>query len=515
MQNVFFIRLNFLDTLKIIIVLLSLGIIAIYFNFTADDAYIYMRYAVNLIESKALVYNLGEQINTLTSPLMAFLDALLYFLFTDITLSIKILSLFLLFLSVALILKRFKGKKHCQLVILSMVALSPCVLLWTVGGMDTMITLFFATVLTLLVYQEKRISDRTLFAACFLAGLLFFTRYDSILFTAPLLLHSFVKVKSGDIKKLTVAAIMSSMIPLSWVLGTYFYYGEIFPTSLYVKSPQYALPAIISNACYIFQYLFFINATSFILLLFFSVKSPKKIFYAFWDHFPQYWGLYVGIIFLFIYGLFVATTHMMFSFRYFVPYIPALSIIIADYFWQFDKNINDKRFITTVILVISFQIFQAFYTYQISVNGIVLNGEFKNFSIKTNIKGTKKIGPEIAFAIKEHWNRLPISIERPPRIWTPAEGIIPFSYREAYIYGWLVSYRHYCKPFKDLGAHADYIIVYTNSEELKKKIKPHIIKIVNLPINEKTGEWLVVFNPEPHDHILSDRINKPCEVVEK
>jgi hypothetical protein len=478
-----------------------------------------MKYAVNLIDSGTIVFNLGEQMNTLTSPLMVFLDALLYVLFIDITLSLKILSILSLFLSVALILKRFKNKNYSQLVILSIVILSPCVLLWAVGGLDTMCTLFFATILILLVYKENQISDRALFAACFLAGLLFLSRYDSILFTMPLVLHSFVK--SVNIKKSTIAVIIGSIIPLSWVIGAYIYYGDIFPTSLYVKTPKYDLQTIIFNTWYISQYLFFITAIPFILLLFLSVKSRKKLIHTFKDQFFQYWGLYMGIFFFLIYGLTVAdTTHMMFSFRYFVPYIPAFSIIIANFYAQYDEDINYKQFVSAVVVIIIFQIFQAFYTYQFSINGIVLNGEFRNLGIKTHNNG-EKILKETALDIKEHWNRLAISKVRPPRICTPAEGILPFNYREAYIYGPLVSYRHYCSPFdygifnyyNNLDTHADYIIFVTSNEEVKKITKTYTIKSVGMPgVKENL---IVMFNPKPYDNILPKKINMPCEAVKK
>jgi len=491
----YFSKFNFLDAIRIIIFLSSIAIISLFFNFTADDAYIYMRYAFNLIESGALVYNIGEQINALTSPFLAFLDALLYVLFTDITLSLKILSISTLFLSAILILKKFKGKKHSQLIVLSMMVLSPCVLLWSIGGLDTMFTLFFATILTLLAYKEKQISDRTLFAVCFLAGLLFFTRYDSVLFTIPLVLHSFVK--SRNIKKSAIAVIIGLIIPCSWIFGAFIYYGDIFPTSLYVKGPQFNIHITIYNALYILQYLFFISAIPFILLFCFSVRSRKIISYIFQDQFFQYWGLYIGIILLLIYGLSVATTHMMFSFRYFVPYIPALSIIIADLFAQYDRNINEKQFAALVVFVILFQIFQAFYTYQFSINGFVLNGEFRNYSIKTDNKVVKN-AKKTVYYIKEHWNKLPISKVRPPRIYTRGEGLIPFNYREAYIYGILVSYRHYCNPDrKYLMSYSDYIIQYVHSGEGENK----------------PGNFLVVFNPKPYDNILPDKINIPCPLL--
>ena len=44
-----------------------------YFNFTAEDAYITYRYAENFVNIGSLVYNVGEPINAMTSPLHAIL----------------------------------------------------------------------------------------------------------------------------------------------------------------------------------------------------------------------------------------------------------------------------------------------------------------------------------------------------------------------------------------------------------------------------------------------------------
>src|SRR5262245_54509226 len=60
------------------IIVVALGTLAVFWPFTADDAYIYMRYAENLVDTGALVFNQGERVTTMTSPLLALLDALLY-----------------------------------------------------------------------------------------------------------------------------------------------------------------------------------------------------------------------------------------------------------------------------------------------------------------------------------------------------------------------------------------------------------------------------------------------------
>ncbi len=504
-----------------LIPLLSVAIIHFFFNFNADDAYIYMRYAANLADAGSLVYNLGEPINTLTSPFTALVDTVLYLMFRDISLSHKILSLFLLCLSVMMMSAQFRGNIHARLIILSIVILSPCVLLWTVGGLDTPFILFFSTLLVTLVYrispQKRELGFGRLSAICFLAGLLFLTRYSSVLFTAPLVLFSFLA--SRNVKTSLASAFIGAMVPLLWLIFSYYYYGDILPTSFYVKKPTFDIQVIASNAFYILQYFVFINAATFLLLFLFSIGSRKTLRHIFIDQFSRLWWLHSAILLLVLYGLTMAgTTHMMFSFRYFVPYIPALTILIADLFhkYSFDNNRADmgiNHFMPTLVCVIVFQIFQAMYTYHHSVNGISLNGEFRCFSLKEHMQGLEG-GRQMASIAKKHWESLAISETRPPRIMTFCEGIFPYYYMEAYFLGPLISYRHECKLIEK-GADYRLRSGFLEADWLREiSSESEIIKIIPLTFCGDDGLGLVLaYDPNPCPHSLSARIDEPCEEI--
>ena len=73
-----------------------------YFNFTAEDAYITYRYAENFVNIGSLVYNVGEPINAMTSPLHAILSSLLFAVTGQTVLSYKIVALLLLLFSIRL-----------------------------------------------------------------------------------------------------------------------------------------------------------------------------------------------------------------------------------------------------------------------------------------------------------------------------------------------------------------------------------------------------------------------------
>ena len=70
------------------VILFAAGVLCFY-PFTAEDALIYYRYAENLINNGALVYNEGEPINAMTSPFQAWLSAALFLLVGETVVSNK------------------------------------------------------------------------------------------------------------------------------------------------------------------------------------------------------------------------------------------------------------------------------------------------------------------------------------------------------------------------------------------------------------------------------------------
>ena len=220
------------------------------------------------------------------------------------------------------------------------------------------------------------------------------------------------------------------------------------------------------------------------------------------------------------YGLSVAgTTHMMFSFRFFVPYIPALTIIIADLFYiqkeegsdDIKINKSNKWFVTSLMITIIFQAIQAGYTYQYSVNGIALNGELRKYSIKEN-NNFMKIAKDFSFVIKNHWNSLPVSKSRQPRIYTFGEGILPYTYMEAYFSGVLISHRHNCSLMLDRPM-VDYMLLYKPgfSDKDKTDENTQIIKVVPFAFNGADGSVVLYFNENPCENYLPEKINDPCK----
>lgn len=500
--------------------LLTVGIgVIFYFNFTAEDAYITYRYAENWVDTGSLVYNQGEPINAMTSPLHAVFSAA-YFLVTGNTvLSNKIISLALLILSALLVWQRFH--EHMQLRVLALtLLLSPCVLLWTFGGLETPILLFLATMAVTMALRQAPVSPALLSLMFFFAGLGFLTRYDSVLFFVPLCLYA--ASKSSSMKSVAIALLLSALLPVAWLLVSAYYYGDLLPTSFYVKTPKGHLGDLIFNGIYIASYLLFVGIIPVLTLILGLLVPKRSTVDVLTGHFKSIWWLYIGLGLELLYGLTMATHHMMFSFRFFVPYIPAAVILVVDLLRrafekrQFDMSAgrNLRLFTGFLVCLMLFQTYQYTYTYNRSVNGISRIGEYRGVGIR-DYENFIQILKQEALDIRAHWERTQGASSRPPRIITYAAGMLPYTYKEAYIYEKLVSYRHCHERYRQ-GLHADYLHIVAPrqgevSEQLPRPVDSYdLVSSYQMFFDGSMQDFLVYYNPTPEGHNLSAGINDTC-----
>jgi hypothetical protein len=513
--------------------------IAFFFRFTAEDSYIPARYAENLVETGALVFNSGERINALTSPLHALVEAVLYRLTGATVVSYKILSVFFVALSASVLFRRFRSLPE-RLIGASIVLLSPPVVLWTVGGLETPLLLLLVTLVCALVFPDGPPTARRLTLAYVLGGLAFTTRFDSVLFTAPLLLHASLRHRraSGVLR----SALLGALPPLAWLLFAGAYYGDLFPTSYYVKRPTFTGPVVRENSWYIFQYLVFTGLIPFAAVLAASPGFSSSLRTALPRHLRRVGSLYVGLLLMLAYGLAIATFHMMFAFRFFVPYLPAVLFLLADFLRE--RTAGSHRVVVprpVSVALAAFLVFQAIhltYTYRSSLNGLVQGiGEYRTVGVRQysdEFMRTLRRSGEDAMA---HWDRAGASRARSPRVLTFAGGIFPYTCKGAHTYETLVSYRHNClivvgpnwkiygkrekdptgafvpaKAF-DLRSSADYIHVMSPrhgsiEDHLPKPIEEYeLVSDHEIFFEGQTERVQVYYDPSPSENPLPPRMS--------
>ena len=503
-----------------ILLLFAIGA-ALYFNFTAEDAYITYRYAENWVNMGSLVYNEGEPINAMTSPLHTVLSAALFFVIGDTALSNKIMSLFLLLLSALLVWYRFRKYLHLQLLALILL-LPPCILLWTFGGLETPILLFLATTTAILVLRPEPFSLNLVCVIFLFAGLAFLTRYDSILFFLPVTLYAASKTQS--FKHVLVALAVGAILPLAWLFVSIYYYGDLLPTSFYVKTPTGNLWGLIFNGKYIASYFLYIGIIPVVALVFVLLMPKQKTIDTLYQHFKRVWWLYIGLVLEVLYGLTMATHHMMFSFRFFVPYIPATAILVVDLVRrssetrEVDLTTGRPAYLFTGLLLCLtlFQLYQNFYTYNHSINGISPIGEYRAIGVRDYVRFMQILKQE-ASDIEKHWELINGDKGRRPRIITFAAGMLPYTYRESYIYEKLVSYRHCHERYRQ-GLYADYIhIIAPRQGQINEQLpRPEdsydLVSSYEMFFDGSMQKFLVYYNPQPEAHNLTARIYEPCEL---
>ncbi len=495
-----------------------------YFKFTAEDAYITYRYAENWVNTGALVYNQGEPINAMTSPLHAMISAALFFVSGNTVLSNKIISIILVLISAALVWYRYKEQVHWQL--LTFILLVPsCVLLWTFGGLETPILLFLATLTVILAIRPDPFRLSWLYVIFLLAGLAFLTRYDSILFFFPVSVY--VALKARSIKHVVIALAVAAILPLAWLCTSVFYYGDLLPTSFYVKTPHGNLGNLIFNGRYVASYLLYVGIIPVVILVLVLLIQKHKMIEVLYRYSKSNWWLLLGLLLEIAYGLTMATTHMMFSFRFFVPYIPSTAIFLADLFrrasetTEMDLSTGKPAYLFTgfLLCLMLFQLYQNVYTYNHSVNGISSVGEYRNLGIRDYVSFIQILKQE-GLDIEQDWELNHKDGDRRPRIITFAAGMLPYTYRDSYVYEKLVSYRH-CYQRNQQALYADYIhIVAPRQGQIDQQLPRlentyYLVSSYDMFFDGSMQKFLVYYNPKPEENNLTVGINDFCKQAEE
>lgn len=558
--------------------LLAISILTVsllFFRFTAEDAFIVARYSANLMDYGVLHFNPGDSISALTSPLHALLLTLFYAITSQTVAGFKIFTLCLLLASIAAVVFYIK-EIYLRIFVLTTFSYSG-VILWTFGGLETPILLFFITLLTLLVYKQAWKHLNGLIAIAVLAGLCFLTRYDSVLFTGPMLLIIIFRLKKLSNRLLMMA--IPSLISLSWLIFSFFYFGDILPTSFYEKTPSVSNDGyifvltnlsksgisisiiilltfhllrnysdmgrnvvILSTIQCLFLSIFFIALMPLSLMVDWILLSPYlylinvillMMYLIFRDHqlWQQVWNdlktgivsiiwILPSILLVLGYSFTSAYKHMMFNSRMFVPYLPAMILAVALYFQTIGDSKAPDKFRQTLLilayLLIALNFTHSIYSYVYSVNGIGNIGhEYQTESVIHYADVFMPILSENADDIQAHWEEQGNPDEK-PRLITFAAGILPYTLRDYYIYGTLISTRSNCQP-EQLAGYAHYIhILSPKLGTVEEQLGTLLDDLILISSYEQmfAGElntFSVYYNPSPQEHILPATFTGECD----
>ena len=440
---------------------LSLPIVRKLYAYTADDAYLIARYAAHLVESGRPVFNPGEPVNAITTPLTMLVMSLLYLLSPENVMPLyKGFGLALYLIGLGIVLRATRSAvAMCIFIVL--ISLSPYHSLWLAGGLETPLLSFLLLLMAVLATRRPADSPEEAptfgasMAIAVLASLAFATRFDSVLFTAPLLLHLMWRQRPS--RRAAAVAAVSGLLPAAILAFNLSFYGDLLPTSFYLKTRT---PLNWQTFVYVIE--FFLYSGLFAFFVFLSATERRS---ANGRQSRKPWrdpvvALWAGVfLFCLPYATFTSTAHMMYGFRAFVPYLVVMAYLIARQVAERTKRRVEPgpsylgSLLVTVVIVVLVQAGSALITPRASLNASRI-GEFRaHWDIPAYLgelanaagavrKDRRKTGKEGRF-----------------RVYSPNEGIVSWVLLdEASVYGRLTGFRRAC-PVKDYALASDYAIV--------------------------------------------------------
>jgi hypothetical protein len=216
---------------------IGLLIHALSYDYVVDDAYISFRYARNLTEGHGLVFNPGERVEGYTNFLWVIIIALGMRLGADPVGLAKALCFISALLSMAAVYyyagKLYSRRGWGRVFPAALIAVSPPVAVWALGGLETTVFAFLVTA-AVLTHVAARERGTVPLVGSALVGLAALARPEGMVFAAILF---------GDmlLKPRRKRHILIWLVPLAVIYTPYFvwrygYYGWLFPNTFYAKT---------------------------------------------------------------------------------------------------------------------------------------------------------------------------------------------------------------------------------------------------------------------------------------
>lgn len=253
-----------------------------------DDAYIFFRYAENIVNGYGFVWNIHEApvegytsflyLIILVAAKLVTIDLELFAILFGILSST--LSLFFVYLIYDHLYAKKLNNPSANLITVIILALSPSYLYWSGAGMETA---FYSMFLTLTIYFFLKLSSspRKVFVKAVLFGLLCIIRFEAVLFFIAALVYlmkdhfTFKKIRINK-----TGVIFSAIFIL--IFGSYFiwrwsFFGYFLPNTFYAKTGG-GLQQIMGGFLYIIKALRLFYGFGWILIIILIFFFRKNLF---------------------------------------------------------------------------------------------------------------------------------------------------------------------------------------------------------------------------------------------
>ncbi|MBI2837510.1 MAG: hypothetical protein HYX75_04305 [Acidobacteria bacterium] len=193
---------------------------------TTDDAFITYRYVENILAGNGFVYNVGERVLGVTTPLYTLLLALVGMMGVPARVAGPLLNILADSLVAPLLSRPEPGSRERPIFGPLLYALCPINAFWSASGMET--GLFcFTIALALYLYERERLTAASI--ACAVAVLL---RVDAGILVAVLIGHHLTTRRRMPWR--AIAAFAGTVAP--WIVFATIYFGQPVPNSVIAKA---------------------------------------------------------------------------------------------------------------------------------------------------------------------------------------------------------------------------------------------------------------------------------------
>jgi len=494
-----------------------------YYALPADDAFIVARYVDQLYRGHGLVFNVGERINAITSPLLTWTIAALHPLSSTPVTLYRIAAAVVVVWTLLEVAKRFYSAPSDRLLFAALALASPFVVFWSISGLETPLLLCCCTWLTYcalrLLSGDGNESATRAAQVIGLAAAAVLLRYDAVLYVGPPAAVCLYKFRRS--RRVVGTAVFSAVAVGLWLAFTAFYYGDILPTSFYVKLEHSV------TADTLFLGLAYVVSFSVLSLLApVAATPPWKRYLATERRTPTLLALVVGAAAQLAYGLAASTQHMMYAYRLFVPYLPSLVLLFMP---AQQARRGWREFLSVIVILYQATIGLVLYYLSENPNLSLLFWkqdehhqwyEFSTFGARNTkefLAAVRRSAPEI----RAHWVQV-AAHERPMKVLALTGGTLPYLLPSAYVFETLVSYRHHCGG--DLASAADYVQLIQNADAPVSPaarfgvdarnwqlVSKHVIEATGLqekPYRLRIDIW---YNKHPSTLVLPPSVDLPCQ----
>jgi hypothetical protein len=154
-------------------------------------------------------------------------------------------------------------------------------------------TAFLVTVTVFLIDRRQSFS---LFYLCVIFSGWLSAAYPIrlILFFLPVIIYTGLKAHS--IKHVIIASLVAAILPVAWFSISILYYGDLLPTSFYVKTPTGGIPHLFYNGLYIASNLLFVGIIPVLVLTLALLLRRPSTLPLLYLHLKRRWWLYLGLL---------------------------------------------------------------------------------------------------------------------------------------------------------------------------------------------------------------------------